>query len=42
MLNFSERARETNVEAIEDLGRDNAGPLTELYNLDKGCLVIAL
>lgn len=28
------------VEAF-DLGRDNTGPLTELYNLDKGLLVAA-
>ena len=31
-----------NVEAFKDLVRDNTGPLTELYNLDKGCLAVAL
>ena len=29
------------VGAIEDLGRDNTGPLAELCNLDKGLLVAA-
>jgi len=29
------------VGAIEDLGRDNTGPLTELCNLDRGWLATA-
>ena len=29
------------VETFLDLVRDNTGPLTELYNLDKGWLVAA-
>ena len=28
-----------NVEAAKDLAGDNAGPLAELWNLDKGCWV---
>jgi hypothetical protein len=30
-----------NVEAMMDLVRDNPGPLAELWNLDKGCWVVA-
>ncbi len=30
------------VEAVKDLVRDNAGPLAELWNLDKGCWVVPL
>ena len=33
---FGERARDMDVEASDDLGRDNTGPLAELHNLDKG------
>jgi len=34
-MNQDERARDNNVEA-HDLVGDNPGPLTELWNLDKG------
>jgi hypothetical protein len=36
MLIFDERSPSNNVEAAKDLGRDNPGPLAELWNLDKG------
>ena len=30
------------MEAVKDLVGDNAGPLAELWNLDKGCWVVPL
>ncbi len=30
------------MEAVKDLVGDNPGPLAELWNLDKGCWVVAL
>jgi hypothetical protein len=35
-LIFDERSPSNYEEAVMDLGRDNPGPLAELWNLDKG------
>jgi hypothetical protein len=35
-MTFDERSPVNYVEAVKDLGRDNPGPLAELWNLDKG------
>ena len=41
-LIFDERARARTWRLLGDLVRDNPGPLAELWNLDKGCWVVAL
>ena len=41
LIIFDEGSPRTNVEAIKDLVWDNPGPLAELWNLDKGCWVVA-
>jgi hypothetical protein len=36
LILFGERARSTTLRPLKDLVRDNPGPLTEFWNLDKG------